>query len=68
LTLATVRESAAARGLSVDAYLIESIVKPRAFVRGDFPSDLMPDDYGTQLTAADLHAIVTFLASSEPKQ
>ena len=68
LTRAGIRENAAARGLGVDAYLIESIVKPRAFVRGDFPTDLMPDDYGTQLTAADLHAIVTFLASSEPKQ
>lgn len=66
--LAGLRESAAARGLSLDAYLIESIVRPRAFVRGDFPSDLMPDDYGTLLTAGELHAIVTHLSAPEPKR
>lgn len=68
LILATLRENASARGLSLDAYLIESIVRPRAFVRGDFPPDLMPDEYGTQLTAGELHAIVTYLSSPEPKQ
>ncbi len=67
-TLTTLRENATARGLNLDAYLIESIVRPRAFTRGDFPADLMPDDYGTQLTAADLHTIVSFLASTESKR
>lgn len=66
--LATLREGAAARGLSLDAYLIESIVQPRAFVRGDFPPDLMPDDYGAQITAGELHTIVTYLSSLEPKR
>lgn len=65
---ATLRESAAARGLGLDAYLIESIISPRAFVRGDFQPDLMPDDYGKQLTAGELHAILTYLSSPEPKQ
>ncbi len=66
--LASLRESARARGLNLDAYLAESIVQPRAFVRGNFPSDLMPDDYGAQITAGELHAIVAYLATSERKQ
>jgi mono/diheme cytochrome c family protein len=65
---ATLRESAAARGLGLDAYLIESIILPRAFGRGDFQPDLMPDDYGTQLTAGELHVIVTFLLALESKR
>lgn len=67
-TLTSLRESAAGRGLSLDAYLVESIVQPRAFMRGDFPRDLMPEDYGSQLTAGELYAIVTYLASPERKQ
>lgn len=63
---AVLRESAAARGLGLDAYLIESVVLPRAFVRGDYQPDLMPDDYGTQLTAGELHAIVNFLVARGP--
>lgn len=66
--LTTLREGAAARGLSLEAYLIESIVKPRAFVHGDFPPDLMPDDFGAQITAGELHAIVTYLSSLGGKQ
>jgi hypothetical protein len=66
--LATLRENATARGVGLDAYLVESIVLPRAFVRGDFSPDLMPDDYGAQLTAGELHAIVTYLSSLESKR
>ena len=68
LVLATLRENAAARGLSLEGFLVESIVLPRAFVRGDFPADLMPDDYGSQISAGELHAIVAFLSSPEKKQ
>lgn len=67
-TFATLREGAAARGLSLEAYLIESIVQPRAFVRGDFPPDLMPEDYGAQITAGELHVVVTYLSSLGSKQ
>ena len=67
-TLAILREGAAARGLGLEAFIIESIILPRAFVRGDFTPDLMPDDYGAQLTAGELHAIVTYLSSSEPRK
>lgn len=65
----SLREKAAGRGLSLEGYLIESIVQPRAFVGGDFPPDLMPADYGTQMTAGQLHTVVTYLASlkTEPK-
>lgn len=61
------RANAATRGLSLDAYLMESIVAPRAFVQGDFKPDLMPEEYGKELTAGQLHTIVTYLASLEPK-
>jgi hypothetical protein len=67
LTLAAMRTNAAARGRDLDGYLLESIVQPRAFIRGDFPPDLMPDDYGAQLTAAELYAIVAYLSSPESK-
>ncbi|MCC6312846.1 MAG: c-type cytochrome [Thermomicrobiales bacterium] len=66
--LASLRESAALRGVSLDAYLIESIIQPRVFVRGNFPLDLMPDDYGAQLTAGELHAIISYLSAPEHKQ
>ncbi len=66
--LASLREGAAARGLSLEGYLVESIVLPRAFVRSDFPPDLMPDDYGAQLTAGELHAIISYLSAPEHKQ
>lgn len=42
-------------------------MQPRAFVAGNFPPDLMPDDYGAQLTAAELYAMVAYLSSPEPK-
>jgi cytochrome c2 len=62
---ATLREAAAARGLGLEAFIIESVVQPRAFVHGDFPSDAMPEDYGEQLTASQLYALVTYLSSRE---
>lgn len=68
LVLASLRESATARGLDLEAYLMESIVKPRAFVHGDFQPDLMPEDLGNQLSAVELYTIVTYLASLEAAQ
>ncbi len=67
LALASLRENASARGKDLGSYLIESIVQPRAYVAGNFPPDLMPEDYGAQLTAGELYTIVSYLASSEPK-
>ncbi|MGE0853665.1 MAG: c-type cytochrome [Hyphomicrobiaceae bacterium] len=61
------RTNAKVRGLSLDAYLMESIVVPRAFVQGDFNPELMPEDYSKELTAGQLHTIVTYLAALEPK-
>ena len=61
------RANATARRLSLDAYLMESIVAPRAFVQGDFKPDLMPEDYAKELTAGQLHTIVTYLAALERK-
>jgi cytochrome c2 len=61
------RANAKTRGLSLDGYLMESIVVPRAFVQGDFKPDLMPEDYAKELTAGQLHTIVTYLAALEPK-
>lgn len=66
--LASLRESAAARGKSLDAFIIESIVQPRAYVRANYEPGLMPEDYGTQLTAAELHTILVFLSGPETKR
>ena len=62
---APLREAAAARGLGLEAFVIESVVRPRAFVHGDFPPDAMPDDYGEQLTASQLYTLVAYLSSLE---
>lgn len=63
----TIREGAKERSLSPEGYVLESVVLPRAFKRGDFPPDLMPDDYGTRLTAAELQNIVAYLLSGKAK-
>ncbi len=55
------KRTATERGASPEAYLIESIVAPRAIERDDFPKEVMPDDYGDRLTAAQLQAMISYL-------
>lgn len=65
---ASLRQAAAERGMSVEAYIIEAIVAPDVFVKGDFPTDMMPLDYGEQLTAGQLRSIVIYLLAREDGQ
>jgi len=57
------KQAAAGRGMNIEAYLIESIVDPKAYERKGFPSGVMPQDYGTRMTAAQLDAFVRYLAA-----
>lgn len=65
LDAASLRAVAAERTMAPEAHVMESIIHPGTFVKGDFPADLMPRDYGPQITAAELEAIVNFLLSAE---
>ncbi|MBI1732876.1 MAG: c-type cytochrome [Gammaproteobacteria bacterium] len=58
-------EVAAANDMSPESYVMDSIVNPRALEREGFPKQVMPDNYGTQLTAAQLHVIVSYLLHGE---
>lgn len=58
---ALLREAAARRGVSPEAYVMESIVKPRAVEPEGFPKEVMPEDYGVRLTAGQLQAMVAYL-------
>lgn len=59
------KTAAAARGVSPEAYVMESIVDPRAVEVGGFPKETMPDDYGKRLTAGQLYVLSRFLLGSE---
>lgn len=61
LDAGSLRTAAGERRMSPEAYLIESIVDPAAFQREGFPAGLMPADYGTKLTAAQLKSLVDYL-------
>ena len=63
--VAPIRQAAAASGVSAEAYLMESILDPRVVERGEFPKEVMPEDYGDRLTAGQLHAIITYLLARE---
>lgn len=59
------REAAAARGVSPEIYLMESIVDPRAVAADAFPKEVMPDTYGKDMSAAQLNALTRFLLAEE---
>ena len=48
-------------GTEAPAYVEESILDPSAFVVGGFQDDLMPKDYGDQLTPEEVDALVQYL-------
>ncbi len=54
--------TAAARKMSVEAFLVESIVDPKAYEAKDYPPGVMPQDYGARLNAAQLKSLVDYLA------
>jgi len=49
-------------GQSLEEYLRESIVEPKAFVVNGFSPDGMPANYGEQLRKSELDALVDYLA------
>lgn len=63
LDASSMKQVAAERKMSPEAYLIESIVDPKAYERKGFPSGVMPQDYGTRITAGQLAALVRYLAA-----
>lgn len=63
LDAAGTKQAAAERGMSLEAFLMESIVDPKAYERKGVPSGVMPPDYGTRLNAAQLNALVRYLAA-----
>lgn len=63
LDAAGMKQAAAGRGMSLEAFLMESIVNPKASEKQGFPSGVMPQDYGTRLNAAQLDALVRYLAA-----
>ncbi len=65
---ALLRQAAAERGVSAEAYVMESIVNPRVLQQEDFAADVMPEDYGERLTAGQLQSMVTYLLSREGEE
>ncbi|MCC6198329.1 MAG: c-type cytochrome [Burkholderiales bacterium] len=63
LDAAGIKQAAAERGMSLEAFLMESIVDPKAYERKDFPSGVMPPDYGARMNATQLAAMVRYLAA-----
>jgi cytochrome c oxidase subunit II len=49
------------RGETPQQYVKESIVKPTAFTVPGFPKGVMPSNFGTQLSAEQLDALVSYL-------
>ena len=47
----------------LDQFIHESIVSPNAYIQPGFPSGIMPQDFGTRLSKAQLDALVSYLAS-----
>lgn len=61
LDAANLKKTAADRGMSPEAYVMDSIVNPWAFEKEGFPPRSMPPDFGEKLTAAQLEALVKYL-------
>ncbi len=57
----SMKQTAAERKMSFEAFLMESIVNPKVYEKKGFPSGVMPPDYGTRMTAAQLDALVRYL-------
>lgn len=56
------KQAAAERKMTLEAFLMESIVNPKAYEKKGLPSGVMPQDYGTRMTAGQLDALVRYLA------
>lgn len=68
LDAANLKKTASQKGMSPEAYILESIVKPKAFEKEGFLAGVMPQDYGDELTAGQLEALVKYLLSPGGEQ
>ena len=50
-------------GMSVKAYIQESIVKPNAYITPGYQANIMPQSFAQSLTATQIQALVNFIAS-----
>lgn len=50
-------------GQSAEEYLRESVVEPNAYVVEGFPANVMPTNYGSQLTEQQLTDLVAYMLS-----
>jgi len=67
LDMPSLKQAASERGMNLEAYLIESIVDPKAYERKGFPGGVMPPDYGSRLTAAQLDALLRYLTARKER-
>jgi mono/diheme cytochrome c family protein len=51
-----------------EAYIRTSIVDPNDFIANNFPPDVMPQNYGEDLSPEELDALVSYLAESTDGQ
>lgn len=63
LDAASIKNTASERGMTAEAYIMESIVKPGAFEKTGFPPGVMPQTFGELLTAGQLQAVIEYLLS-----
>lgn len=59
----SMKQVAAERKMTLEAFLMESIVNPKAYEKKNTPSGVMPQDYGIRMNAAQLDALVRYLAA-----
>jgi cytochrome c oxidase subunit 2 len=50
-------------GLPLKAFILQSIVKPNAFIAPGYAPNVMPQTFSQTLTQAQIQALVNFLAS-----
>ena len=51
------------RGLPLKQFIMESIVKPNAYISPGFPPNTMPQTFSKTLTSAQIQDLVNFIAS-----
>ncbi|MDH5541658.1 MAG: cytochrome C [Nitrospinota bacterium] len=58
--LSTMGKSAGTRkkGMSAEQFIIESIIDPNAVIADGFDGEMMPDDFGDQMTVTELNMMV----------
>ena len=63
--LDALKASAQKAGQSLDAYIHTSIVDPNAFISPGYQANIMPQTFGTQLSASDIADLVAFLSQNQ---